>query len=240
MLGVPSDERSAHAFQPRRGCRSASSAQSTKARSRRFFALCSLELASLVALLPVRESEHPQEELDRALDGYAAGVDAAFAVVHRLLARRLRNFLLHLSGSRALADDLMQETFFRIHRARGSFKAGSPALPWALAIARNVYIDHARKHRHEAKATQESLAEHISPAPSPERDVELQRALELVRRTLLELPLAQREAFVLLRFEQLSTAEAASVLGVSEAAVKLRAFRAAEVIRAALRESEQR
>ena len=55
-----------------------------------------------------------------------------------------------------------------------------------------------------------------------------------MRRTLDALPVLQREAFILIRFEGLSVAEAAEVQGVGESAVKVRAFRAYEALRAAL------
>jgi RNA polymerase sigma-70 factor (ECF subfamily) len=58
--------------------------------------------------------------------------------------------------------------------------------------------------------------------------------LEVVRNILQGLPSQQREAFVLLRFEGMSVKEAAQVLGTTEGAVKVRAFRAAEALRAAL------
>jgi RNA polymerase sigma-70 factor (ECF subfamily) len=58
--------------------------------------------------------------------------------------------------------------------------------------------------------------------------------LDLVRQELRSMPVLQREAFVLLRFEGLSVSEAAHVLGATEAAVKVRAFRAYEALRAAL------
>ena len=58
--------------------------------------------------------------------------------------------------------------------------------------------------------------------------------LDVVRDTLERLPMLQREAFVLIRFEGLSVIEAAQILGATEAAVKVRAFRAYEALRAAL------
>ena len=58
--------------------------------------------------------------------------------------------------------------------------------------------------------------------------------LDVVRVTLAEMTVLQREAFVLIRFEGLSVSEAAQVLGATEAAVKIRAFRAYEALRAAL------
>src|SRR5690242_14582176 len=79
--------------------------------------------------------------LDDAMNRYADGDDSAFAEVFRGLASRVQTFLQRLSGRRDVADDLTQETFLRMHRARGSFARGRSVVPWAYAIARNCYID---------------------------------------------------------------------------------------------------
>jgi RNA polymerase sigma-70 factor (ECF subfamily) len=143
-----------------------------------------------------------------------------------------------LSGDPALSDDLTQEAFLRIHRARGSFEPGAAALPWAFAIARNVFLDHARrpKVRRVATASQEqSPPERQAPPDTQGEEVAIaSEMLEVVRKTLSGLPVLQREAFILLRFEGLSVHEAAQVLGTTEGAVKIRAFRAYEALREAL------
>jgi RNA polymerase sigma-70 factor, ECF subfamily len=178
--------------------------------------------------------------LDAAMDRYARGEDAAFDELYRRAAPRLRGFLLRLCGDAALADDLGQEALLRVHRARGSFAPGAAALPWIFAIARNVFLDHAR-HAHVRRAGGD-LGE--GPTAPPEREAPpdtqgdealiASEMLGIVRSTLAKLPVLQREAFVLIRFEGLSVAEAAHVLGATEGAVKIRAFRAYEALRAAL------
>src|SRR6187399_22521 len=82
--------------------------------------------------------------LDRAMDRYADGDDAAFDDIFSGLAPRLRLFLQRMGGNAELAEDLMQETFLRIHHCRGSFARGKPVAPWAYAIARNCFISHTR------------------------------------------------------------------------------------------------
>jgi len=187
-------------------------------------------------------------ELDCAMDRYAQGDASAFTVLHGGLAPRLRAFLLRMCGNQALAADLAQETFLRIHRARGSFVEGAGVVPWSLAIARNAYLDHLRRNARlvSPRGTSvdgEPAEDPASRLPSTEphgEDVAMARETsELVRVTLAALPVSQREAFVLLRFESLSVAEAAEVLGATETAVKLRAFRAYEALRAALRRREE-
>jgi RNA polymerase sigma-70 factor (ECF subfamily) len=184
--------------------------------------------------------------LDEAMDRYAQGDDRAFSVLYEGLEVKLRTFLLRLAGTLPIAEDLLQETFMRIHRARGGFERGARVVPWAYAIARNAWLDHARsayvraqregeRHRPQADSDPPGLHE---PLAGPEADSEqaaiARETARIVEGVLAALPPAQRDAFVLLRYEGLSVQEAADVLGSTPTAVKLRAFRAYEALRAAL------
>ena len=172
---------------------------------------------------------------------YAEGDDAAFSDVFSGLAPRVQAFLYRLSGSVDLAHDLTQETFLRIHRARGSFVPGHPVVPWAYAIARNCFVGHARSRKFKAARRSVDIADQELAAgleASAEAAVLAHESARIVKRVLAEMSVVNREAFVLLRFEGLSVAAAAQVLGASQGAVKLRAFRAYEALRAALKASE--
>src|SRR5437773_1890250 len=85
-----------------------------------------------------------EDSLDQAMDRYAQGEDAAFSILYAGLQAKLRAFLTRLTGDPPVADDLLQETFMRIHRARGGFEARAAVVPWAYAIARNAWLDHVR------------------------------------------------------------------------------------------------
>jgi RNA polymerase sigma-70 factor (ECF subfamily) len=184
-------------------------------------------------------AEATSRALDEAMDRYARGEAAAFGELYRLGAPRVRGFLLRLSGNAALADDLTQEAFLRIHRARGSFETGAAALPWFFAIARNAFLDHKRREDTRRAIGADPVSDHHrqAEAPADTRGDEVlvaSETLAIVRDTLERMTPLQREAFVLVRFEGLSIGEAAQVLGATEAAVKIRAFRAYEALRAAL------
>ncbi len=174
---------------------------------------------------------------DAAMSRYADGEEAAFADVYRSVAARLKSFLVRLVRSESLADDLLQETFLRMHRARGSFARGARLLPWCYAIARNVHVDHLR-HRPSQRERPAEDEDAFEGAAGPDADGEAvavaAQMADVVSRTLARLPPNQREAFILLRYEGLSVADAAAVLGVTEGAVKLRAFHAYEALRDAL------
>jgi RNA polymerase sigma-70 factor (ECF subfamily) len=177
--------------------------------------------------------------VSRAMERYAQGDDAAFDELYRLASPRVRGFLVRLSGDVALADDLTQETFLRIHRARGGFAAGAAAVPWILAIARNALRDSARRAqaRPQLRANapdEESVTGEAAPGERGDEVLVAREMLDIVQRTLRAMPALHREAFVLMRFEGLSVGEAAAVLGATEGAVKVRAFRAYEALREAL------
>jgi RNA polymerase sigma-70 factor (ECF subfamily) len=198
--------------------------------------LSSIPLASGLALTAAAAGA---PALDEVMERYARGDDAAFSQLFRLGAPRVRGFLLRLCLDRGQADDLTQETFLRVHMARGRFEPGAAALPWILAIARNAFLDSTRHARVRRKAVDAKVAgQSAEPeSPSSSRGDELLAAREmatLVEATLEKMSVTLREAFVLIRFEGLSVADAAQVLGAYEAAVKVRAFRAYELLREAL------
>lgn len=177
-----------------------------------------------------------EPELNLAMDRYASGDAVVFAQLHRALYPRLHAYLLRMRGSAHLADDLVQETFLRMHRARATFARGASVVPWAYTIARNVLIDHARsaKTRRTEALPEGDAHDPIDAGADTESSAVAAEAARTVERVLARLPVSQREAFVLLRYEGLSVQDAANVLGATPAAVKLRAFRAYEALRAAL------
>lgn len=180
-----------------------------------------------------------EPSLNGSMDRYASGDAGAFPALHRALYPRLVAFLTRMSGSGTIADDLAQETFLRMHRARSTFAPGGAVLPWVYAIARNVHIDYARSAK--LRST-ERLPSDPGPDPAYARPPSAESAAiaaetaRTVERVLARIPAAQRDAFVLIRYEGLSVQDAAAVLGTTVTAVKLRAFRAYEALRAELDE----
>jgi RNA polymerase sigma-70 factor (ECF subfamily) len=178
-----------------------------------------------------------ESELNAAMDRYACGDTRAFRVLHGALYPRILAYLTRMTGSAVVAADLTQETFLRLHRARATFAKGAAVIPWVYVIARHVHVDHARAARQRSA---ERLPSDPGPEPADREGADAEAvavASELARvveRVLARIPTAQREAFVLLRYEGLSGKDAAAVLGTTETAVKLRAFRAYEALRAEL------
>jgi RNA polymerase sigma-70 factor (ECF subfamily) len=173
---------------------------------------------------------------DLAMHRYADGDEAAFDEVFNALAPRLRLFLRRLGASVDVAEDLTQETFLRMHHARGSFARGKQVAPWAYAIARNGFISHVRSSKSKlARASVDVDQVELSGASScAEQEAIARQSAAVVSRALAGMTVARREAFVLLRYEGMSVAAAAEIVGVSEGALKIRAFHAYEILRGAL------
>ncbi len=172
---------------------------------------------------------------------YGAGDDAAFGEVYDELAPRLFRYLTRLARDPGLAEDLLQQTFLQLHDARGRFLPGADVVPWAYAIARRLFIDSTRRrrreHLHEEYDEERSAGQNAEPTGQELAEArQLSGALQL---RLEALPPLQREAFRLVREEGLSMADAAEVLGVTPAAVKLRAHRAYESLREVLAELDE-
>jgi RNA polymerase sigma-70 factor (ECF subfamily) len=171
------------------------------------------------------------------MDRYARGDDAAFAELYDLLAPRLLRYLTRQTRSEARAEDLVQKTMLRIHGARGRFMQGAAVFPWAMAIARRLFIDDVRYRTADRQARSLEEEPHLEPpdpAPSAADLVVARELADRIQRELAKLPDAQREAFELVKQEELSLAEAAAVLGTTVTAVKLRAHRAYVALRLAL------
>ena len=107
-------------------------------------------------------------------------------------------------------------------------------LPWAYAIARRLVIDVSRRRdREDLRVDPVQDAEEPSGAAAPDDALHRKRSEAALRRDLLYLPPALRDAFELLKVEGLSVAESAKALGITRGMVKIRAYRATVALRSA-------
>lgn len=191
-------------------------------------------LGSQGASVPVRGAASPEEleqgSLEDLMEAYVNGNPLAFELLYERIGARLFGYLLRLTRHRERAEDLLQTTFSKVHRARAAYLRGAPVLPWVFAIARRAFLDEQRriKHRKEQLSEDGSLPEPQSAVHEPE---DLSAALESA---LAKLPETYREAIVLTKITGLSIAEAAQVLGSTPSAVKLRVHRGYKELRQSL------
>jgi len=153
-----------------------------------------------------------------------------FREVVRQHQARVYRYCLMLAGDRARAEDLLQETFVDAMRGYDRFRGDASVLTWLLTIARNRSRRMSRLRAGAPAQTEDLMRLGLQAGwGSPEvleagLDAETSRAQ--IQRALEALAPADREVIVLRDLEELSSHEAAEVLGVSDAAVRVRLHRA--------------
>jgi len=168
----------------------------------------------------------PGGELETLMVRYQEGdFTAATALIQRLSPRMHRFFAVEFT-SRASADDLLQETWLRIHEVRHTYRPGEPVLPWLYAIARHIRVDHYRK---TGRTTARELSlDETAEMPGPQA---AQAAALTMEELLAPLPPSQREVVEMLKIAGMSLEEVARATSSSIGAVKQKAFRAYEKLR---------
>lgn len=175
-------------------------------------------------------NQHPAEGRDDDANGGtndgASGVHVAlsdrdFKEQLALVIPHLRAFGRSLSGSRDLADDLVQETLMKAWAARQRFQAGTNMRAWTFIILRNLYLSQMRRARFRGE-WDDLVADRLLAAPaSQDRHVELGD----MQRALLHLPQPQREALILVGAGGFAYEEAADICGVAVGTIKSRVAR---------------
>lgn len=183
-----------------------------------------------------REAGPPEaESLEALMEAYQQGDRTAANLLIERVSPALHRFFAANAGDRRHADDLLQDAWFRIHKARHTYRPGERVLPWLYAIARHVKVDAFRKRRFERfEETFEVLPER--PVPTAEGGT---NAMEL-EQMLAVLPDSQREVISLLKVSGLSLEEVARATSSSVGSVKQKAHRAYAKLRELLSAPEGR
>lgn len=177
----------------------------------------------------------PTEAEEELMRRYLAGDRAAFAALYGVLAPRVHGFFLRSFGATDVADDLLQTTFLKLHRARDTFRPGARVRPWVFGIAARVRADELRRRYRLPRSTTDDALDDLRysvPPPRPEASEIAARVQEAVGR----LPEGQRVVVLLHRFEGMTFGEIGEALGAAEGAVRIRAFRAYAALRRALQD----
>lgn len=179
--------------------------------------------------LPAIIAESVELELEHLMAEYQQSDARAANLLVETLSPQMFRFFLGQVRNRALAEDLLQDFWLRIHSARHTYRPDAPVLPWMYAIARRVRIDQYRKNRRVANY--ELQVDAVPDATAPET----REAGNLDFRKLLgTLPESQREVVLMLKVSGLSLEEVARATRSSVGSVKQKAHRAYVKLRALL------
>jgi RNA polymerase sigma-70 factor (ECF subfamily) len=173
----------------------------------------------------------------------AAGDDAAFDYLVEKFRRPLVGFMYRMAHNQAVAEELAQEVFLRVYRARSSYSAEAKFTTWLYRIATNLAVNHARDTKSEKTTTsidetdeETGLSIDVADStPNIEQEILRRERLAAIRRQVEALPERQRLAVVMHKYQNMDYKQIAEVLKLSESATKSLLFRAYETLREKLK-----
>ncbi len=157
---------------------------------------------------------------------------------------RLLRYLLHLTGNRATAEDLFQETWLRVLEKGHYYDGRNRFVIWLMSIAHNVAMDHLRKR---SPSSLDEMKDSENGAPfepeavgaSPLDMAVAQQQREMFDVALKKVPPLFREVLVLRFQEQMKLEEIAKLVQIPVATVKTRIYRGVMALRPALKGGAQ-
>lgn len=171
-----------------------------------------------------------------------AGDELSFELLLKKYRTPLVNFLHRMVKDQAAAEDLAQEVFLRVYRARKEYSPSAKFTTWLFRIATNLALNAIRDGRYRQmqisidtpRDEDEPVIEIAAPETrADDRLIERERN-EMIRGAILALPEKQRAAVILHKYEEMDYAQIGRILGCSESALKSLLFRAYETLRVQL------
>ncbi len=176
----------------------------------------------------------------------AAGDEDGFTYLARKYHRPMIHFLFRMVGNQAIAEELAQEVFLRVYRARESYRAEARFTTWLYRIATNLAVNHARDTKHERNAQTVYLDQPdeetgTSPdvaddEPTVEERMVREERMAAIRQHVMALPERQRMAVLMHKYQGMDYKQIGEVLKLSESATKSLLFRAYQTLRESLKE----
>ena len=165
------------------------------------------------------------------------GNKASFETLLRKYFPRLVNFIYRFVGNRQAAEDLAQETFFRVYKSVANYTPRSKFQTWVFTIAKNLSLNELRRGKHNTVSLDETfltgdgeLKRQVEDVHSDRLDEQMLRSerAAAVKKAINHLPENQRIAVLLRRYEQFSYEEIAQTMNTSVKAIKSLLNRAKE------------
>ncbi|MBZ0268587.1 sigma-70 family RNA polymerase sigma factor [bacterium] len=161
----------------------------------------------------------------------AAGDDDSFRILVERWQGRVRGYLARSLGSESEAEDAAQETFAKMCRAAGSYRADGRFASWLFRIAGNLARSRARRRKIVRFIPFDPAKHDVPAAPHVEQDAGRRELRNALREALDRLPKRQKEAFVLRYDAQMSHSDIARELDTTVSAVETLLHRAKLALR---------
>jgi RNA polymerase sigma-70 factor (ECF subfamily) len=169
------------------------------------------------------------------------GDEAAFRKIFERHFVQLVGYADRFFHNRAVAEEVVQEVFLRVYRARKRYRPSAKFTTWLYTIATRTCLNELRRgvYRKQHESIHNGHAPERQGTSGAEEQLEGRRLHRRVADILEGLPENQRAALILVRFEGQAYSQVAAILGVSESAVKSLVFRATDAVRRGLEDRQQ-
>jgi RNA polymerase sigma-70 factor (ECF subfamily) len=203
----------------------------------RYWAPGSAALCNAAQLTYAHSMGHTPEDSALMLQ-YKDGDIAAFEALYKRHNDALFRYLLRMCQHRATAEDVFQEVWGKIIKARSSYRPTAKFTTFMYRVAHNCFIDHVRRNKRHSNNSEFDPELHADTSESPDTITERRLAKERLTLALRDLPEEQRDAFLLHEEAGLSIDQIASVTGSNRETAKSRLRYAVRKLRTAIEEPQ--
>lgn len=160
------------------------------------------------------------EKNDEGYSGFRQLYDSAFPILYRVAYR--------VTNSAEAAEDLCQDSFFKLYEKNMVFRNPEEAKYWLIRVVKNAALNYAQRKERERKVYQRAFREDSRQEDTGEGLLVKKETIEEVQKLLNKLPVKLRMVLILKEYAELNYKEIGRILGISEGNVKVRVFRARE------------
>ncbi len=205
------------------------------------------ELDRLQSVAALRMAERLVEggDADLMLRLKAGDLDC-FEILMNKYRRQIIHFMMRMVHNQAVAEEMAQEVFLRVYRARETYRAEAKFTTWLYRIATNLAVNHARDTKNERLAPKilldepeyegGSMPDVADSTPTIEADLLRRERMTAIKQHVLALPERQRMAVLMHKYQEMDYKSIGAVLKLSESATKSLLFRAYQTLRDKLKE----
>ena len=175
-----------------------------------------------------------------------AGDLQCFDVLMNKYRRQIVHFMFRMVRNQAVAEEMSQEVFLRVYRARETYRAEAKFTTWLYRIATNLAVNHARDTKNERLAPKVlldepeyengSMPDVADSTPSVEADMVRRERMNAIKQHVMALPERQRMAVLMHKYQEMDYKSIGAVLKLSESATKSLLFRAYQTLRDKLKD----
>lgn len=155
---------------------------------------------------------------------------SGFQEIYETYSRPVYRFLLSLTRDESMAEELLQEVFYKALLHIGTFEGRSSLYTWLCQIGKNAWLKECKRKKNYGVYPMEEIADTASHGPTPEEQVIGEEERLRVRQAVLRLSDPYKDVFILHTYAEIKLKEIAEMYGKSEAWARVTYYRAKQQI----------